>query len=139
MELSFGAAVAGFGRRGYHEEKEEAVMSKIVLDAELRARLNGLNGQIEICDGTGATVGRFLPEAEYRRMMHAVAESQCPYSRGELVEMQKEPAVSTLAEFWRQMLYGRLKEEVSDEELAELRNQPAGRPLKEIWRSLGRS
>ena len=37
-------------------------MSKIVLDAELRAKLNGATEVTEITDESGRVIGRFVPE-----------------------------------------------------------------------------
>ena len=37
-------------------------MSKVILDPELRGKLNGLNEPVEVCEPTGETVGHFVPE-----------------------------------------------------------------------------
>ena len=53
-------------------------MSKIILDAELKAKLNGLNEQIEICDEDGRAVGQFLPMDLYLLLAYAWAKSLPP-------------------------------------------------------------
>ena len=76
-------------------------MSKIVLDADLRAKLNGLNEQVEFCDGTGATLGRFVPEAEYRRLLYACLKDQI--SDEELVRLRNQPGGRPLKEIWQSL------------------------------------
>ncbi len=49
-------------------------MSRIILDPQLRAKLNGLNEQVEVCEGDGSIVGHFLPHAAYMRLIHAAAK-----------------------------------------------------------------
>lgn len=44
-------------------------MSAITLDAELRAKLNGLNEQLEVRDESGRTVGHFVPHEMYRQLL----------------------------------------------------------------------
>ena len=78
-------------------------MSKITLDADLRAKLNGLNEGVEVCDENGATVGHFVPEKVYRSMLYKIAESQCPYSPEQLKEMRKEKGGKSLAEIWKKL------------------------------------
>lgn len=43
-------------------------MSKIVIDAETRAKLNGLRDRVELYDESGNLVGVCLPAEEYRQM-----------------------------------------------------------------------
>lgn len=76
-------------------------MSKIVLDADLRAKLNGLNEQVELCDRDGATVGRFVPEAEYLRLFYASLKEQV--SDEELAELRNQPGGRPLKEIWRSL------------------------------------
>jgi hypothetical protein len=78
-------------------------MSKYVLDPDLRAKLNGLNEQIEFCDESGKTLGRFVPEEEYRRMQYALAEALCPYSQEELERMRQEKGGRPLADLWKEL------------------------------------
>lgn len=78
-------------------------MSKVVLDPELKARLNGLNEQLEICDADGRTLGRFLPEEAYHKLVYAAAEAACPHDKEELERRRRETGGMTLAEFWKRM------------------------------------
>ena len=78
-------------------------MSKITLDPTLRAKLNGLNETLEICDEAGETVGHFLPADVYRKMIYQIAEAQCPHTKEEQAELRKQTGGITLAEFWKSM------------------------------------
>ena len=44
-------------------------MSKVILDDHLRAKLNGLDEVVEICEPSGRTVGVFLPEEFYNDLL----------------------------------------------------------------------
>jgi len=50
--------------------------AKIVLDPSLRAKLNGLDSEFEVCDETGRTLGHFLPEEVYRELLYTWAKAQ---------------------------------------------------------------
>ena len=78
-------------------------MSKITLDAALRSKLNGLTESLAVCDETGQTVGHFLPEQTYRKMLYQIAESQCPYTREELRAFRQETGGQPLAELWKSL------------------------------------
>lgn len=78
-------------------------MSKVTVDESLRARLNGLNAQVEFCDEAGRTLGHFLPENLYKKLLYAYIEAQCPYTKEEVEEHMKEPGGRTLAEIWRRL------------------------------------
>ena len=78
-------------------------MQTIVLDPELRAKLNGLDQEVEIRDETGNTVGRYVPEELYRKMLYAAVEAACPHSKEEIERRRHETGGTTLAEFWRRM------------------------------------
>ena len=78
-------------------------MSKITLDAPLRAKLNGLNETLEICDEGGETVGHFLPAAVYRKLLYQIAEAQCPYTADQLKEMSKQTGGRPLADIWKEL------------------------------------
>lgn len=63
-------------------------MGKVILDDDLRAKLNGLNEVVEVCETTGRTVGVFLPEEMYQAyvMAWAKAEFSTPEARREREE-----------------------------------------------------
>lgn len=50
-------------------------MSKIVLDEDLRSRLNGLNDETEFCNEQGETVGFFVPADRHREFLYAWART----------------------------------------------------------------
>ena len=50
-------------------------MSHIVVDDELRAKLNGLNETVEFRDASGKAVGQFVPQDEYMRLLYAWAKT----------------------------------------------------------------
>jgi hypothetical protein len=62
-------------------------MGTLILDDALKARLNGLNEQLEIRDESGKIVGRFLPEDQYRRMLYDWAKAE--FAREEAEEAAK--------------------------------------------------
>jgi hypothetical protein len=76
-------------------------MSKITLDSDLRAKLNGLQQPLEFCDESGQSLGHFLPADTYRQYLYAWLKSQV--SDEELEELTKQEGGSTLAEFWQRM------------------------------------
>jgi hypothetical protein len=78
-------------------------MSKIILDEDLRAKLNGLDRTLEVCDQDGNTVGHFLPAADYRKLLYAAVNASCKVSDEELDRRSKEGGGSSLAEFWKRM------------------------------------
>jgi hypothetical protein len=57
-------------------------MGTVLLDDELKAKLNGLNEHLEVRDTSGNRVGWFVPEDEYRRLAyfpdHTVQASEAP-------------------------------------------------------------
>jgi hypothetical protein len=78
-------------------------MGRVILDTELRARLNGLNEQLEICDANGKLLGHFLPEQDYRRLLYAAVEAACPHGPQERERRMREAGGKSLAEFWRDL------------------------------------
>ncbi len=76
-------------------------MSKVQLDAELRAKLKGLSQQVEVCDESGLTVGVFLPLAAYEKLLYASGE--IPFTKEEIARFRSEKGGCSLAEFWKKM------------------------------------
>ena len=83
-------------------------MSRVLLDPQLQAKLNGLNEHLELCDANGRTVGHFLPDALYRKMLYQIAEAACPDSPEELARMEREAGGRPLADIWRDL--GKLRD-----------------------------
>jgi hypothetical protein len=76
-------------------------MSKVILDDDLRAKLNGLNETVPVCEPTGETVGHFVPHEQYMKMMYALAKTQVPLE--ELKRRAAEPGGMKLADFWKKI------------------------------------
>jgi hypothetical protein len=76
-------------------------MSRLTLDADLRAKLNGLNEQVELCDESGTIVGHFLPDDVYWKLV--LAADRCPYTLEELERRRHETGGRTLAEIWKSL------------------------------------
>ena len=76
-------------------------MTRVTVDPQLRSKLNGLDDQVEICDESGKTVGRFLPEQLYRQLL--VAWSREDFPDDELQRRRAEPMGRSLPEVWEQL------------------------------------
>lgn len=71
-------------------------MQKVTLDSTLRARLNGLQAEVEVCDEAGQTVGYFVPADYHRQLLYAWAKAQV--SPAELEEARKPAGGRSLKE-----------------------------------------
>ena len=77
-------------------------MAKVIVDESLRSRLNGLDEQVELCDESGRTMGHFLPDALYKKLLYTF--DQCPYTEEEIGQhMPDEPGGRPLAEIWQRL------------------------------------
>ena len=76
-------------------------MGRITLDPELRAKLNGLNEKVEICDETGKLIGLYLPLEDYKKLLYKNVE--IPLAEAEIEERRKEKGGSSLAEIWKRL------------------------------------
>ena len=76
-------------------------MDEVVLDAELRAKLNGLTHQVQIRDESGQRVGVFMPAADYRALMTAVADAM--WTAEEEEELSKQTGGRPLADIWKDL------------------------------------
>jgi hypothetical protein len=79
-------------------------MSKVIVDDELRAKLNGLDDAIEVCEPSGETVGRFVPEEQYLKLIYAWEKATMGIE--ELDRRAAEPGGMTLTDFWKTMGFG---------------------------------
>jgi hypothetical protein len=91
------------GPRREEHSLEQENMSKVILDPDLKARLNGLKDKLEICDADGRTLGHFLPEGVYRQLVYAALEAACPHSKEEQERRRQETGGRSLAEFWKSL------------------------------------
>lgn len=71
-------------------------MTKIIADSDLRAKLNGLNQQMEVCDESGKTLGYFLTVKDYERLM--IEWAKLKYPPEELDRRSKQGGGRTTAE-----------------------------------------
>ena len=75
-------------------------MNKVILDAAVHARFRDLD-EAELCDDTGRTMGHYLSETVYRRLLFDWANAQV--SEEELQRRLQEPGGRTLAEIWARL------------------------------------
>ena len=73
-------------------------MSRVTVDTVWRTQFNDLTEPLEVCDETGKTLGHFLPEEAYRRLVHALAKAQI--SDDEIALLRQQTGGRTLAEIW---------------------------------------
>ncbi|WP_439622979.1 hypothetical protein [Gemmata sp.] len=62
-------------------------MNTVILDDDLKSRLNGLDQHLEVRDPAGKLVGHFLPDALYMRMLYDWAKAE--FAREEAEEAAK--------------------------------------------------
>jgi len=75
-------------------------MTKVILDAALDARFRNVD-EAELCDQWGRTLGRFLSERVYRRLLYDWANAQV--TDEELQRRLQQPGGRTLAEIWARL------------------------------------
>jgi hypothetical protein len=76
-------------------------MNKVIVDDELRAKLNGLNADVEFCDPSGRRIGVFVTAEDYERMVYAWLHAQV--SDDELVRASQESGGRPLKDIWRDL------------------------------------
>jgi hypothetical protein len=62
-------------------------MNRVVLDAELRAKLNGGTAGIEFTDEAGNVVGHYLPQSSFHRLIDLLFP---PATKEEIAEARRE-------------------------------------------------
>ncbi len=75
-------------------------MVKMMVDPNLEARFRDVK-EAEICDESGQTLGRFLSEAMYRRLVYEWVNVQV--TDEELRQSLQQPGGKTLAEIWARL------------------------------------
>jgi hypothetical protein len=65
-------------------------MGKLILDADLRTKLNGGTSGFEVCDDAGRTVGYYLPRDEYVRLIYAIELARPPMPKEEREEALRD-------------------------------------------------
>ncbi len=78
-------------------------MSSVILDADLKRKLNGLNRIVDVRAPEGQRVGRFVPEEDFQRLFYAALAKECPYSADELASMHAEEGGQSLDDFFRRL------------------------------------
>lgn len=76
-------------------------MSTIQIDDALRARLNGLDENVAFCDESGTTLGYFVPDAFFKKLVFAWMDSQV--TDAELEQIRQEPGGRSLKEIWKSL------------------------------------
>ena len=76
-------------------------MSKIVVDAELGAKLAQAEGMLEICDPSGQILGVFHP-VPWPPGVKSLKDLS-PYSDEEIEEFRKQPGGRPLREIWKDL------------------------------------
>jgi hypothetical protein len=76
-------------------------MEKIILDEALRAKLNGLTRQVEVCDPAGQRVGVFVPADDYRMLLTAVGDAL--FTPEEEEEAARQTGGRPLADIWKDL------------------------------------
>ena len=79
-------------------------MNKVILDDELRAKLNGMTEMVEVCEPSGATVGHFVPHQSFLKLLAAWDEKEI--STAELRRRADRPGGKSLAEIMKRLVSG---------------------------------
>jgi hypothetical protein len=68
-------------------------MGTVILDDELKAKLNGLNEHLEVRDASGKLVGHFLPDELYMGMLF-------DWAKAEFAREEAEEAAQGIVRKW---------------------------------------
>jgi hypothetical protein len=76
-------------------------MSKVIVDDELRAKLNGLNADTVFCDLNGQPLGYFVSPDEFRRLQFARAAAR--HTDAEVEQLRQQTGGRPLREIWKDL------------------------------------
>jgi len=76
-------------------------MTQVIVNPELRAKLNGLSEEVEFLDESGQRLGRFLPSAKYRALLNLWADTL--FTEEELKRAEQETGGRPLSEIWKSL------------------------------------
>jgi hypothetical protein len=74
-------------------------MSKVIIDDELQAKLNGLKTDVELCDPAGQLVGYVISPDEYRRLLYLRASGR--HTDEDIQRLRRQTGGRPLAEIWK--------------------------------------
>lgn len=73
-------------------------MKNINLAPGLGSQFDGVSEELEVCDEAGRSLGHFLPNGMYAKLLYAAVEAACPFSPEELARRRQEREGKPLAE-----------------------------------------
>jgi hypothetical protein len=76
-------------------------MSKVIGDDKLRAKLNGLGADVELCDATGRAVGYVISPEEYRKLLYLRAAGR--HTDDEVQRLREQTGGRPLADIWKDL------------------------------------
>ena len=81
------------------EFKKENVMNHVVIDQDLRNRLNGLDKHATFCDEAGQPLGIFIPATDKAKLAYV----KVPFTEEEIQRRMQEKGGCTLPEIWEKL------------------------------------
>jgi len=76
-------------------------MTQVIVNPELRAKLNGLSEEAVFVDESGQSLGHFLPSGKYRELLNLWVDSL--FTEEELRKAAEETGGRPLAEIWKSL------------------------------------
>ncbi len=76
-------------------------MTQIEVDDLLEKKLGGMLEPLELCDSSGQVVGRYVPDAVYRKKLYD--SFVIPYSEEEMERRRSETGGCSLEEIWQRL------------------------------------
>jgi hypothetical protein len=76
-------------------------MSKVIVDDDLRAKLNGLNADVELCDSAGQPLADVVTPEEYGKLLYLRAAGR--HSDEDVARLRQQTGGRTLPEIWKDL------------------------------------